>query len=261
MPLNQRYIQNHLKSSVFGQCIWCEDTVDSTFLSMKEKQEQGAPHGAVLTAETQLKGRGRLGRAWVSKKGAGLYFTLLLRPSMRTRCLSRLTPAMAVGVASALRALGYEAFIKWPNDIIIEGKKVCGILCEAGFNELGGVQYVMAGIGINVFADSIDESIEDKACYLLEFSCIDRETLLIEVLHHLEQSVGLCVEDFSGLLLKYKQLCITLGKRVQASGGQSVEGYAVDLSENGELIVLDDCGARHFLRAADVSVRGLMGYV
>ncbi|MDR3084718.1 MAG: biotin--[acetyl-CoA-carboxylase] ligase, partial [Christensenellaceae bacterium] len=197
MPkLNEALLREALRGKRFGNPLWCEREVESTFLSLRERIREGAPEGAVLVAEAQTKGRGRLGRDWASPEGAGLYFNLLLRPKIPAKEAPRLNFAVALGVARALRALGFEALLKWPNDVLVKGKKVCGILCEAGFNDEGGLDFVSAGIGVNVKSEAVPEELREKAAALQEFSLIERETLLLALLHALEESVALCLRDF-----------------------------------------------------------------
>lgn len=258
--MNQEYLRAALKGNTFGATLWCEDMVASTFTSMKERLPI-APHGAVLTAQEQSAGRGRMSRAWQSRRGEGLYFTLLLRPEgVPAMFVPRYTPMMAVGVCKALQGLGYDAKIKWPNDIVLGGKKVCGILCEAGF-EGAATSYVMAGIGVNVGSGALDGELAEKACALADFFPIGREDLLIRILHELECATELGQRDFPALLKEYRQHCMTLGRRVVASGGQVAEGLAVDIGSECELVVQDEQGARILLRTADVSIRGGNGYV
>lgn len=259
--LNEALLREALKGRRFGNPLWCENEVESTFVALRERIREGAPEGAVLVAEAQTKGRGRLGRDWVSPKGAGLYFNLLLRPKAAASKAFGFNFAAALGVARALRCLGFEALLKWPNDVLIGGKKVCGILCEAGFDEGGGLDFVSVGIGVNVKSRAVPEALREKAAALQEFSSIERETLLLALLDALEESVALCLGDFGAMMEQYKALCLTLGRFVAATGGQEAKGLALGIAEGGELIVEEEGGGLVYLRAADVSIRGIMGYV
>lgn len=236
--------------------------VESTFIEMKRLAHAGAADGSVVLAERQTAGRGRLGRRWVSSPGSGLYFSYLIKKPLPADKAARLTPALAVAVCSALRDCELkDAHIKWPNDIIAGGRKLCGILCEMELDASGGLAYAQAGVGLNVHKYPVPEDLKDKVAFCDEFIAVSRQNLLIAVLSRIDELCALAVKDFSRVLAQYRALCYTLGKQVSASGGQSAEGIAVDIGEECELIVRDDSGTLHALRTADVSLRGVMGYV
>ena len=130
-----------------GHTLICEPVVDSTFKLMRDLESAGCPDGTVAAAGQQTEGRGRMNRRWASPPDTGLYFNVLLRPNLPTVQAVRLTPAIAVGVCHALRNLGFDAKIKWPNDIVISGRKVCGMLLEMG-GDLERLKFISAGIGI-----------------------------------------------------------------------------------------------------------------
>ncbi len=253
-----------LRTQALGRAMVCLDEVDSTFRVMRELEKQGAPHGCVVTAEAQTAGRGRFSRKWESEKGLGLYFNLLLRPQMPTQHAPRLIPAIAVGVCEALREMGFDAGIKWPNDIVVDGRKVCGMLMEMG-GDAQKLRFVSAGIGLNVGqrAEDFPEELRGKAGSLAMFfeEAPERGEVLVRLLEHIEPAIALCLEDHAALLARYRELSVTLGREVVASGGSDVRGVAVDLNEDGELIVRDAEGVLHELHTGDVSVRGVMGYV
>ena len=262
--LTEPAILHHLNTRLLGRTLRCCDEVDSTFKVMRRLEAEGVMHGAVVTAESQTEGRGRFSRKWESRSGAGLYFNLLLRPSLPPAYAPRIIPAVAVGVCSALRAMGYDSYIKWPNDIVISSRKVCGMLAEMALDG-NQLRFVSVGIGLNVYQTLQDfpEDLRDKAGSLSMFSTAahDRTTVLCEVLFHTEQALALLEQDFPALLDRYRALCITLGREIQASGGADLRGTAVDINNDGELIINDHQGNTHTLRTADVSVRGVMGYV
>ncbi len=253
-----------LKTKDFGRAFVHLETVESTFLTMREFEKQGAVHGCVVLADEQTLGRGRFSRRWESGKGLGLYFNLLLRPDLSPTLAPRLILFAAVGVAQGLRDLGFEAKIKWPNDIVISGKKVCGMLMESG-GDMEHLRYVSAGIGINVnqtLSDFPDE-LQEKAASLFILSGREqsRETVLTAVLNRLEENYYLCINNYEELSENYTRLSATVGHEVVASGGSEVSGFAEGINEDGELLVRDKKGVLHALNIGDVSVRGVMGYV
>ena len=250
-----------------GRTLVCQDVVDSTFHLARDLEAAGAPNGAVAVAGQQTAGRGRLNRAWASPPDAGLYFNILLRPKLPPVQAVRLTPAVAVGVCEGLRGMGFDARIKWPNDIVIGARKVCGMLLEMG-GDMERLRFVSAGIGINVSqgAEDFPEELRDRATSLAQETDrrLSRTEVLCVVLESAERAIDLCYADYGALLENYRARSATLGARVRATsatGEASITGVATDINENGELIVQDDAGAPHVLRAGDVSIRGMMGYV
>ncbi|MFH1137610.1 MAG: biotin--[acetyl-CoA-carboxylase] ligase [Pseudomonadota bacterium] len=218
-------------------------TIDSTNLRAKELARSGAPEGTLVTAEAQTSGRGRLGRAWHSPPGRNLYFSLVLRPNISPERLPILTLAAGLGVAEALRditGLGLE--IKWPNDILINKMKVVGILSE--MEMLGaGVSFVVLGIGINVNLEQGDlpEELAPLAASLLIASGRpwDRVEILAGVLSGVEHNYLEIIQGRpQGVLARYRRACATIGSKVRlADGVQILEGLAVDIDENGALVV------------------------
>ena len=250
-----------------GKTLVCQDVVDSTIRLARDLESAGAPDGTVAVAGQQTAGRGRLNRTWHSPPDAGVYFNILLRPPLPTVQAVRLTPAAALGVCEGLCGMGFAARIKWPNDIVIGTRKVSGMLLEMG-GDMEHLRFVTAGIGINVFerAEDFPEELRDRATSLsLETDRrLSRTEVLCVVLESLERAIDLCYADYDALLERYRALSATLGSRVRATsatGESSFTGIATDINENGELIVQDEAGMPRVLRAGDVSIRGVMGYV
>ena len=262
--LTEGAVLQALQTRLIGRSIRCCGEVDSTFKVLRAMEKQGAAHGTVVTAEAQTEGRGRFSRKWESQNGTGLYFNLLLRPEIPPEHAARIIPSVAVGVCRALRDMGLDASIKWPNDIVLSGRKVCGMLAEMGTDGTR-LRFVSVGIGLNVLQTTEDfpEELRDKAGSLAMFaaSLPDRAVILAKLLKGIEAALDTATEDFEMLLQQYRTLCITLGREIQASGGADVCGLAEDINPDGELIVRDAQGVLHTLRTADVSVRGVMGYV
>lgn len=244
------------------------ELLDSTNSKAKELAEAGCSHGTLVTAEEQEAGVGRRGRSWTSEKGRGVYMSLVLRPQIATDKASMLTLVAAVSVAKAIEALtrdsGLHPFIKWPNDIVVRGKKVCGILTEMALSgtEVG---YIVVGIGINVYAGDFPmefaghaTSIEAEAGY-----GISRERMAEMVLVQFEKYYALFMEtqDMSLLMEDYQRLLANKGRRVTVlEPGGTYDGTARGITETGELIV-DTVDGTKLVSAGEVSVRGIYGYV
>lgn len=221
-------------------------------------------HGTVVTADYQTAGKGRVGRTWQDSARKGLAFSVLLRPPSVHH--TQLLPLVcALGVKSSLEMLcGVNAQIKWPNDIVLNGKKVCGILCEGVL--LGDASYAICGIGLNVLQETQDFAsfgLDHATSLLIEtgkaYPLKDITAVLMSRLEHYYDR--LIAEGFDPLLAQYRQACITLGRDVRVlQNGSEREGRAVGLSPNGALLV-DFDGTIVEVNAGEASVRGLYGYV
>ncbi len=237
-------IQHGLKTQYLGKKIIYEDTVTSTMDLAFRLGMGGAAEGTLVCAEGQTKGKGRLGRQWNSPKGKGIYMSIVLRPSLPPTEVAQLTLLTAVAVCEAIRRVsGVAARIKWPNDILIENRKLAGILTELSA-ETDRVRFVVIGIGINVNtslsflpaqAASLKEETQKK---------ISRVELLQEILQELEDWYErLKKEGFAPVVKRWKELSSTLGKRVRLVDPSGVvEGEAVDLDKTGGLMIRNDAG-------------------
>lgn len=249
-----------------GKTILHEKQMDSTNEAAKRAGNEGAGHGMVFWADVQTAGKGRRGRSWYSHEADNLYFTILLRPPVAPDKASMLTLVMAYSVAGAVREVtGLEAQIKWPNDIVVTGKKICGILCEM---KLIGAEldYCVAGVGVNVGKQEFAEDIRDKAT-ALEEQCgkkIDREGLLQTILGHFERSYEefLRCGDLRFLMEEYNEWLVNQNRQVRVLEPQGeYEGVAKGITTTGELLVQCEGGQVQKVYAGEVSVRGLYGYV
>jgi BirA family transcriptional regulator, biotin operon repressor / biotin---[acetyl-CoA-carboxylase] ligase len=217
------------------------EALGSTQERARELAHEGAPHGTLVVSKVQTGGRGRLGRRWGSPAG-GLWMSLVLRPGISTEVAARTTQAAAVGVAKALRELGVEAKIKWPNDLLVSGRKVCGILAESGVpvaaKKGGAVDFVVVGVGLNANLDPQDLGVPEVAtlrCVLGHD--VDLLELLRSLLSHLDAELGR-IEDFGAILDDWRALNCTLGERVRVRKvGEVLEGVALDLGPDGELLL------------------------
>lgn len=243
-----------------------EEQVDSTNEVAKRAGDAGAEHGAVFRADRQSAGKGRRGRSWYSEAHDNLYFTILLRPKLAPEKASMLTLVMAYAVAQAVREeTGLEGLIKWPNDIVVHGKKVCGILSEM---KLAGtaVDYCVVGVGVNVGQKHFAEDIQDKATSLAVEAgrSVETNVLLQKILYFFEQEYE-CFMDAQNLepmQAQYNALLINKDKQVRVLDPKGeYEGIARGITKTGELLVEVPGSLCKKVYAGEVSVRGLYGYV
>lgn len=239
-------------------------SVDSTNRYAKHLAMEGAAHKTLVMADEQTQGRGRRGRGWISPAGEGIFMSLILRPDLPPERVPMLSLHTALAVCMAIsRATGMEARIKWPNDIVLGGRKVCGMLLEMDA-DAREVRSVVAGIGINVHQTQFPEEIAHTASSL-DLLCGRRLSRMEIVRAFLEafDEVEKLAKANDGLFMEsYRRSSATIGQCVQViSLTGTYTGTALDVTESGSLIVLDGEGQRREVLAADVSVRGLMGYV
>lgn len=242
-----------LKTKVIGKKIYSYASIDSTNNIAYKMAEEGADEGSVIVAEEQKKGKGRIGRSWSSPKG-GIYFSLILRPGMVPTEVSKLTLVAAVSVAQAIRELtGISALIKWPNDILVNNKKLCGILTELKA-EQDQTSFVILGVGINVntkpsllpkHATSITKELGR------DFPKVD---LMRKLLKNIETHYILFKNNkFKDIIGEWKDLSAILGSRVKVMDkAHNIEGMAIDVDEGGALIVRLDNGLNERILAGDI---------
>ena len=239
-----------------------EHTLTSTNLVLKDMAKQGAPHGSLCLCETQTAGRGRMDRQWSSPEGQGVWLSVLLRPALKPEDAPLITFACALAMAKAVREVtGLDARIKWPNDLVLNGRKLCGILLEMGFD--AGGMYVIAGTGLNVRRGAYPQELAERATSIEEWAAVpDRGALVAAYLRALEDAVSaLEKHGFAGIAADFRRECITLGSQVHVLGTDaSFTGVAEDVDASGALLVRTESELRRVL-AGDVSVRGVMGYV
>lgn len=255
-------IANGLKTHTLGQHIFCFSSTDSTNEEAKRHALQGAPDGSLFLAETQTRGKGRLGRTWTSPPGSGLWFSLLSRSRLSPLRISNMTLITGLAVCRAIRReTGCAARIKWPNDIVIGSRKVCGILTEIAA-EVGTIEYIVTGIGINVNIPVFPEELQKKATSLqIETGApLSRLSLLQAVLEELEQALDAFEISPETFPEEYRKLCISLHRQVRFyREGREHSGEAVDLSPSGELLVREADGTVTAVYSGEVSVQGIYG--
>jgi BirA family biotin operon repressor/biotin-[acetyl-CoA-carboxylase] ligase len=232
--------------------------VESTNDEAHRLAEAGAMHGEVVIAEEQSKGRGRKGRSWLAPKGLGLTMSVILRPALPPQRAPELTIVAAVAVCEAARELGAgHARIKWPNDVECRGRKLAGLLTELRA-ETDRIRHAILGIGVNVALEAHDlpEELRDRATSLLLETGIQtpRPVVCASLLEHLEEWLSLQeAEGFEAVRDRWRELSSTLGRRVRVEAeGASFEGEAVDLDDDGALLVDDERGVSQRVVAADI---------
>ena len=239
-----------------------EHTLTSTNLVLKDMAKQGAPHGSLCLCEKQTAGRGRMDRQWSSPEGQGVWLSVLLRPKMSAENAPVITFCCALAMTEAVRSVtGLDAQIKWPNDLVLGGKKLCGILLEMGFDTQG--YYVVAGTGLNVRAGAYPPELAHQATSIEEHGVLpNRGAIVAKYLAALEDALAAVEQHgFAGIAEDFRRTCITLGSQVNVIGTEdSFTGVAEDVDVTGALLVRTEDGLRRVL-AGDVSVRGVMGYV
>lgn len=284
---NRQSIKSCLQTKWVGRSFYFHEEIGSTNEEGRILAMQGAPCGTLIVADMQNAGKGRRGRSWQSPSSTNLYFSLIIRPGIPMEKTSMLTLVAAHAVCRALRQrTDLSCFIKWPNDVVVNGKKVCGILTE--LHLLPGQGYaVVVGIGINVkkqefgelsaAATSLEEAMFLEAEYdnksqsrrdgqecKVQQPVLDRSSLLAHILVCLEQDIEAFVEvqGLGSLAGSYTELLINKDRAVRVLDPKGeYEGIARGIDENGQLLVEGQDGRISAVYAGEVSVRGIYGYV
>ena len=245
----------------------CLETVDSTNSYLKREALLGAPDRTVAAASAQTAGRGRVGRTFQSPAGRGVYLSVLLRPRVPAEALLSATGMAAVAVSRAVeRAAGVRPLIKWTNDLVLNGKKLCGILTELSVEgETGMAESLIIGAGVNVshqaedFGPEVAYIATSLAAEGYPVSLAALAAAMIEEFYHLSDALG---GDLSGWVDAYRKDCVTLGKQVQLLWtSQQEEAEALDIDSQFGLIVRLPDGSERAVRTGEVSVRGMCGYL
>ena len=217
------------------------EEIGSTQERARELARAGARHGTLVISKVQKGGRGRLGRVWGSPQG-GLWMSLVLRPDLPARFAPRVTQAAAVGVAKALWGFGVEARIKWPNDLLVDGRKICGILAEssAGKAPAGRPDFVVLGVGLNANLDPADLDVSGREVATVR-SVLGHDTDLVGLLRAILSNLGFelgRIQSFAAILDDWRALNCTLGNFVRLERfGKILEGRAADLTSEGALLL------------------------
>lgn len=249
------------------------DETDSTNIRAAAAAEKGEPSGTLFTAQLQTAGKGRRGRSWVVKKGSAITMSLLLRPAFAAEKASQMTLLAAMAIAESVQQILREqcgdsaptCLIKWPNDVLIGDKKICGILTEM-HSHPDGSYYVIIGMGINVNTTEFAPELADRATSLALATgkTFDRDRLtelfgksFLKFYKAYEQEGSL-----SEIIADYDRMLVNRGRKVRIEGTQDkLTGTALGINEDGELLVRTEDGSLRAVRSGEVSVRGIYGYV
>ncbi len=258
--LKYEEIKKYIKTKYIGSNIIHYDEIDSTNNQAKKLADDLKGEGHVVVAESQSQGRGRLGRQWMSSNNSGIWMSIILRPKIDIYDVAKITQVAAASVQSALFEIGIKALIKWPNDIMINGKKVCGILTEMS-SELNAVNYVVVGIGINVNSElqQFSKELQSIATSLKIESgrSVDRRELIALIFNNFEKFYDeFCSDNFEASLRICKENSYVIGRNVDIIKAEKVfSAKVLDLTQEGALIVQYDNGYTEELISGEISVK------
>ena len=261
---NETTIADQIHTKWAGKTVHFARETDSTNLWIKRLAKEGASEGTLALAEFQSAGRGRLGRSWEVPEGTSVMMSILLRPKFEPQYAPTLTLVMGMAVAKAVKNLGFDVSIKWPNDVVVSHKKICGILTEMGVRD-GKIDYAVIGVGINVNIREFPEEMADKATSLYlesgkEFDRSQIPGLVMEAFEeYYEKFAATC--DLSGLKEEYESILANYNQPVRVLAKEPYEGVARWITDGGELLVEKTDGTIVAVSAGEVSVRGLYSYV
>ena len=262
---NETTIADQIHTKWAGKTVHFARETDSTNLWIKRLAKEGASEGTLALAEFQSAGRGRLGRSWEVPEGTSVMMSILLRPKFEPQYAPTLTLVMGMAVAKAVKNLGFDVSIKWPNDVVVSHKKICGILTEMGVRD-GKIDYAVIGVGINVNIKEFPEEMADKATSLYlesgkEFDRSQIPGLVMEAFEeYYEKFAATC--DLSGLKEEYESILANYNQPVRVlDPKEPFEGVALGITSTGELRVRKEDGTIAEVHSGEVSVRGLYSYV
>ncbi len=253
--IDQQQLAESLHTAVIGRHLRVFDSIDSTNRYARRLAEQQAPEGTVVLAEHQSAGRGRLERSWLAQPHTSILCSVVLYPALGPEYLFRLTMAASIAVVDCLReTAGVSAGIKWPNDIYVDGLKICGILTEVDCAH-DSVRYAVVGMGLNVNSTFKGTELQEQAASLADITGREwpRQELLQGLLQHFDRAYARLGD--AGLQEQWQLRCLHLGKRVRILDGPAVlEGIARGISDKGHLL-LERSGAVEEIICGDVSLR------
>ncbi len=263
--LSENELESIRKTRWLGNSICYEPIMGSTNTRAMQLAEEGAPHGTIVVTDRQESGRGRRGKKWEAPAGSSIMMTLLLRPQINPNNASMLTLVAAMAVAKAIEdETGLHVGIKWPNDIVVNRKKVCGILTEMSA-QIDYVNHIVIGIGINVQIDMFPDELADIATslYLESGKKVNRAALIEKVCEFFEEYYEkfISTEDLTLIVNEYNAYMVNLNQSVRVlDPKEPFEGKARGITARGELLV-DTWESRRLVSSGEVSVRGIYGYV
>lgn len=242
------------------------EELDSTNEEAKRQAQAGAESGLLIVADKQIKGRGRRGRSWESPAGSNIFMSLLLRPTLKMESASMITLVMALSVSEAITEMtGLFARIKWPNDVVVNGRKTVGILTELFVNG-DGSWYLICGVGININQKSFPGELAETATslFLESDTETDRRKLTEKVMERFDENYRTFCnkETMEDLMEVYNTLLVNKDAAVRVLDPKGeYEGMALGINREGELLVRKEDGSIEDVYAGEVSVRGIYGYV
>ncbi len=257
--VNEANVKKYLQTNLYGSTIHYFDTCESTqFIAHKEAQS-GAPDGTVIISEEQTSGKGRMSRPWASAAQKGIWMSIILRPKLTPQQAPQMTLVAAVAVTRAIQEVtGIEPSIKWPNDILVDGKKVTGILTELQADP-DRIKAVILGIGMNVNQTDFPSDLETIATSLKMIlgKSVNRAQLIAKILQFLEQYTKLYeTEGFVPIKLLWESYSNTAGRRIRAVMlNETIEGTALGISNDGMLELKLDDGTVRGIYSADIELR------
>lgn len=265
--MKNKIIENLRESCPWQDSLIWFESIDSTNTRARLLAAEGAPHGTVLIADHQTGGRGRRGRSFHSPAGSGIYMSVILRPDCAPTQLMHLTCAAAVAMCDAVeKSVGIRPGIKWTNDLVFGCRKIAGILTELGLNASGRVDYAVIGIGINCCQAEADfpEEIRGIAGSLASVTGkeIDRANVAAAMMDALWKMDACLLTGKNEMIQAYRRDCITLGREISLVRGDEVRhGTALDIDDEGGLLVRFVDGHNEIVTSGEVSVRGMYGYL
>ncbi len=263
--LNENELKSIRRTKWMGNKICYEPVMGSTNTRAMQLAEEGAPHGTLVVTDKQESGRGRRGRQWVMPEGLAIAMTFLLRPQINSKNASMLTIVAAMAAVKGIEEeTGLQAGIKWPNDIVINRKKVCGILTEMSA-QIDYVNHIVIGFGINVQVDTFPEELNDVATslYMESGKKINRSALIEKICEYFETYYDrfMQTEDLTAIVNEYNAYMVNRNQSVRVlDPKEPFEGKARGITVRGELLV-DTWESRRLVSSGEVSVRGIYGYV
>lgn len=255
-------VRNEVKTKVFGKNLVFFDEIDSTNDFLK-KNVMEFPEGTVIVAKSQTNGRGRRGNNWENGESDSVFMSFLVKPNVKFDSLLRISLVCSLSVLQALKFTGIDVGIKWPNDIIINNKKVCGILTECVTHK-NGLNSLIIGIGMNVNNSSFNGSLEDKATSLfLEGVDTNIPFVIASILSAIEKNYYTYLQyGFGFFINEYKKRCININKDVVVINGDTkVNGKIIDVNRDGTLLFESEDGKTSNLLSNEISIRGVNGYI
>lgn len=264
--MTREELESLMETRWAGSRIYYYPETDSTNIRIRQLADEGEPHGTLAVADMQTAGRGRRGRIWESPGGSSIYMSILLRPDLMPASAPSLTLVMACSVAEGIMDCeDVEVQIKWPNDVIINGRKLAGILTEMS-TQVDYIDHVIIGVGINVNMAEFPDSIRETASSLrIETGHkVRRAKLIAAVMKRFEADYELFMQtgNLSGLMEKYSSMLVNRDRDVRIQGAkETYTAHALGIDLNGELIVRREDGTEEKICSGEVSVRGVYGYI